>query len=176
MYYLPISLFSLSLLPLPPLCETVLYLLKFLFITTIRMMYPYASFFATSLNITFPEYFYAIGLQEIAGSLVILFGPTFELMGSEAMVITAVILNSSFCIIFGSNPSYTLLLVSRFICGFSRSLLESGAQLLVGLHYYDNLGKATGFMELSWGSSSLIGRCARDICSLFLYSCCTVDT
>ena len=126
--------------------------------TSRRFIYTFAGVFSRGLGVPLTAITSLIAINQATSVLGIFFGPYGDRFGYKVLMLTAFSFLSIGMFLGGLLPFYSVLVVSLFLAGLGKSVLDPAVQAWVGRRVpYQNRGFIIGLLELSWAGSTLIG-------------------
>ncbi len=133
-------------------------LARFCLNTGLRMVYPFAPAFARGLGVPVEAIYHLIFIRNFAGFFSPLFSPLSERYGRVPVMVGAMVLFSSGCIIVLVWPTYAALGITLCLISLAKVIYDPAMQSYIGERVsYAQRGRAISITELAWAGALLIG-------------------
>ncbi len=133
-------------------------LTKLLMNMTRRLVYPFAPEFARGLNVELSAVTSLIALNQATAVLGPVGASFADRYGYKTLMLTAVALLTIGSSAAGLSPMYSVLMISLFLTGMTKSIFDPSLQAFIGNCVpFAQRGKVIGITETAWAGSTLAG-------------------
>ncbi len=131
---------------------------RFIANTAKRIIYPFAPAIARGLGVELSSITFIIALNQSASLLAPTAVSLGDKFGHKLLLIFSFALLTIGMFATGFIPLYPVVMISLFLTGFAKSILDPTFQAIAGnLVPFEKRGMAIGIMEMAWAASTLIG-------------------